>query len=50
MEERYDEYDELKERQFKMWEVERPQLPLTKEQYDNIKEPKAPEIDCNWFI
>lgn len=45
-----DEYDLLKKKQFKAWSVEKPQLPLTKEEYERIKNPTAPQIKCEWFV
>lgn len=50
MEERYDEYDLLKEQIFKAWSAVPPQMPLTKEQYERIKNPTAPQIPEDWFI
>ena len=50
MEERYDDYDELKEQIFKMWSIQKPQIVLTQEEWANIKDVNVPQIDCNWFI
>ena len=49
IDERPDWYDELKDSIFKNWSCEQPQIPLTKEQFDNLPKPTYIEIG-EWYI
>lgn len=49
IDERPDWYDELKDSIFKNWSCEQPQIPLTKEQFDNLPKPTYIEIG-EWNI
>lgn len=49
MEEKLDIYEEWRAQQFKAWSVEKPQIVLTKEQWNNIPK-NEPIVIENWFV